>query len=271
MPGPPQIEVRELSHWYATKQSLLPVLSELSLQVRTGEFVSLIGPSGAGKSTLLKVVGGLLKPTEGVVTIDGAPPEEAQRRKDLGFVFQDPSLLPWRTVAQNIALPLRLNANGDRANSANPETLAEMVGLSEFLDYYPHQLSGGMLQRVALARAMVLHPPVLLMDEPLGSLDQLTRDIMRYEVTRLWEQSHSTVVMVTHSIPEAVAMSDRVLVMSQRPGRIRGEVEIDLPRPREKSAERSQSFLNHVFEIEEMLHLGVPGRDSAVPVRTFGA
>ena len=141
-----------------------------------------------------------------------------------------------------------------------------MVGLSEFHDYYPHELSGGMLQRVALARAMVLDPAVLLMDEPLGSLDQITRDAMRYEVTRLWERTESTVVMVTHSIPEAVAMSDRVLVMSERPGSIQAEVEVDLPRPREKSAERSQSFLEYVFQIEEMLQIGVPGRDSAVRV-----
>ncbi len=266
MPGPPQIAVRRLSHSYATKGAPLAVLSDLRLEVRTGEFVSLIGPSGAGKSTLLKAIGGLLEPSEGTVTIDGAPPEEAQRRKDIGFVFQDPSLLPWRTVTQNIALPLRLNGHRAGAADGSPEKLTDMVGLSEFHDYYPHELSGGMLQRVALARAMVLDPAVLLMDEPLGSLDQITRDAMRYEVTRLWERTESTVVMVTHSIPEAVAMSDRVLVMSERPGSIQAEVEVDLPRPREKSAERSQSFLEYVFQIEEMLQIGVPGRDSAVRV-----
>ena len=247
------IAVRGLAHEYASARQTLTALSGVDLDVDEGEFVSIIGPSGGGKTTLLKAIGGLLEPTDGHVQVAGLPPREAQRRKAIGFVFQDPSLLPWRTVAQNIDLPLDLNSRDGHANGSDPERMIAMVGLAEFRDYYPHQLSAGMRQRVALARALVFGPAVLLMDEPLAALDEITRAAMRYELLRLWEGSRMTVVMVTHSIHEAVIMSDRVAVLSSRPGRVVHQVRVDLPRPREESFEMSGQFLDYANEIRDAL------------------
>jgi NitT/TauT family transport system ATP-binding protein len=234
----------------------LTALANVDLEVGRGEFLAVLGPSGGGKTTLLKAIGGLLKPTAGTVTIGGRAPEDAQRRKEIGCVFQDSSLLPWRTVLQNIALPLEVNRSQSRPDKGEPERLLETVGLREFRDFHPHQLSGGMRQRVALARSLVTDPAVLLMDEPLGSLDEITRTTMRYELLRVWEVSRKTVVMVTHSIAEAVMMSDRVVVLSPRPGRIVGQVPVDLPRPRDESLERSRSYLEHIDRVKEVLSLG---------------
>ena len=251
------IEVRGLTHVYASARQALTALEELDLRVGDGEFVSIIGPSGAGKTTLLKAVGGLLDPTAGAIEVAGMSPREAQRRKAIGFVLQDPSLLPWRTVLQNILLPLQLNVQDGRSSSTGANGLLHSVGLAEFSDYYPHQLSGGMKQRVALARALVMDPAVLLMDEPLGALDEMTRTAMRYELMRVWEDTPKTVLLVTHSIPEAVMMSDRVVVLSPRPGRIVGEVRIELPRPREESLDGSNSFVDYTRQIRETLAMGV--------------
>lgn len=252
---------------YGDASRSLTALAGVDLEVGHGEFVSIIGPSGDGKTTLLKAIGGLLKPSAGTVQIDSMPPLEAQRRKAIGFVFQDPSLLPWRTVLQNIALPLALNSGGGKRDVLKPERLLETVGLAEFRDYYPHQLSAGMKQRVAFARALVMNPDVLLMDEPLGALDEITRTAMRYELLRLWEESRKTVVLVTHSIPEAVIMSDRVVVMSARPGRIVQEILVDLPRPRQESLERSARFLDCADRIKDTLSLeasrGTPALQAA--------
>ena len=252
----PHIAVRGLTQVFPSGRRTLTALANVDLEVDRGAFVSVIGPSGGGKTTLLRLLGGLLEPTSGAVLLDGVPPSEAQSRKSIGFVFQDPSLLPWRTVLQNIDLPLQLNARPSSNDADEPERLLEVVGLTEFRDYYPHQLSGGMRQRVALARALVLNPAVLLMDEPLGALDEISRTAMRYELLRLWELYRKTVVFVTHSIPEAVMSSDRVVVMSSQPGRVLQEVPIDLPRPREESLERSERFLQYVQYIKEVLSLG---------------
>ena len=250
------IVVRGLSHVYVSERECLTALTEVDLEVARGEFVSIIGPSGGGKTTLLKTIGGLLEPTKGTILVDDVPPVKARRRKAIGFVFQDPSLLPWRTVMRNIALPLELNSREGHGTEDAAERLLETIGLSDFRDYYPHQLSGGMKQRVALARALVIDPAVLLMDEPLGALDEITRTTIRYELLQVWEASRKTVVLVTHSIPEAVMMSDTVAVMSARPGTIIEQVHIDLPRPREESFERSGRFLDCANEIRESLARG---------------
>ena len=256
------IEVRGLTQVFSSGQEELVALDEVGLKVERGAFVSVVGHSGGGKTTLLRAIGGLLDPTSGSVTIGGQPPAEAQRKKAIGFVFQDPSLLPWRTVLGNVRLPLQVNNGAGHDGVEDPEKLMETVELERFRDYYPHQLSGGMKQRVALARALVLRPEVLLMDEPLGALDEITRGAMRFELLRLWELSRQTVVFVTHSIAEAVMLSDRVVVLSSQPGRVLRELEIGLPRPRAEEMEFSEGFLAHVREIKAELVLGTSAVES---------
>ncbi len=264
MNGRSHIAVSGLTQVFDGPRRSLTALADVDLAVEKGAFFSIIGPSGGGKTTLLKAIGGLLQPTTGAILVDGVPPAEAQRRKAIGFVFQDPSLLPWRTVLQNIQLPLQLNPRRASSDAIDPDRMVETVGLAEFRDYYPHQLSGGMRHRVSLARALVMDPSVLLMDEPLASLDEITRTAMRYELLKLWELSRKTVVFVTHSIAEAVLLSDRVAVMSPRPGRILEAVRIDLPRPRGESVERSDAFRDYAHEIREILSLGAFHGASAV-------
>jgi NitT/TauT family transport system ATP-binding protein len=213
-------------------------------------------------------MGSLEEPTSGAIAVEGGPPQEAQRRKQIGFVFQDPGLLPWRTVQQNVLLPLQVNRRQDEAGRPRAQSLLSTVGLDEFAAYYPHQLSGGMRQRAALARALVFDPSLLLMDEPLGSLDELTRSAMRYELLRIWEASRKTVVMVTHSIAEAVLLSDRVAVMAPRPGRITEIVAIDLPRPRKEGIEREARFLDYVERVHRSLTTG--GYSGPAAVRAPG-
>ena len=250
------IEVRGLTQVFSSGQGELVALDEIDLEIERGSFVSIVGPSGGGKTTLLRAIGGLLEPTAGSILIDGEPPSEAQHKKEIGFVFQDPSLLPWRTVLGNIRLPLQVNNGASHDGEEDPERLLETVELERFQDYYPHQLSGGMKQRVALARALVLRPDVLLMDEPLGSLDEITRGAMRFELLRLWELSRPTVVLVTHSIAEAVMLSDRVVVLSSQPGQVLRTLDIGLPRPRAEDQEFSADFIAYVREIKGALSSG---------------
>ena len=258
MAAPIHIETEGLSHEFVVKSHSLRVLANVNLSVAEGEFVSIIGPSGCGKTTLLRIIGGLLSPTRGSVRIAGGDPSIAQRRKAIGYVFQDPSLLPWRTVRDNVRLPLQIGGGTGSEGSVDQLVahLVAMVGLADFAGYYPHELSGGMKQRAALARALALDPALLLMDEPLGSLDELTRAMMRYELLRIWQQRRKTVVMVTHGIAEAVAMSDRVVVMRGLPGRIVGTVRIDLPRPRHASIGRTPAFLDLTDEVQRLLGIG---------------
>src|SRR5262249_44451554 len=197
-----------------------------------------------GKSTLLRIVGGLIEPTSGEVAIDGLPPGEAQRRKSLGFVFQDSALLPWLTVVDNVELPLRVNRRANRPRPRGTDELLELVRLHRSHPAYPHQLSGGMQQRVAIARALVHYPSTLLMDEPFGALDELTRAQMRYELLHIWARTGKTVLFVTHSIAEAIVLSDAVVVLGGQPGRVREVVDVDLPRPRDESIERTPAFLD---------------------------
>jgi NitT/TauT family transport system ATP-binding protein len=250
------VAIGGLSHVFTDGREPLPVLDGVSLDVPHGQFTSVIGPSGCGKSTLLRTVGGLLTPSAGAVQIDGGRPSEAQRRHEIGFVFQDPALLPWRTVAGNVRLPLEVD--GARRRATSIDDLLDLIGLREFRDYYPHQLSGGMQQRVAIARALAVDPGLLLMDEPFGALDEITRAAMRYELLRIRasqaESSASkTVLFVTHSIAEAIVMSDRVIVLTGRPGRVVADVEIELPRPRSQEIERSTPFLDYADYLRGLL------------------
>ena len=240
----------------ANGKSELKALADVSLEVAWGQFVSVIGPSGCGKSTLLRIIGGLLRPTSGESLIDGAPPAAAQRRRDIGLVFQDPSLLPWRSVLGNVRLPLEIDRSARRRPAPSPEELLELTGLDEFAGYYPYELSGGMQQRVAIARALAFDPSLLLMDEPFGALDEITRSAMRYELLRIWQTAPSgrkTVVFVTHSIPEAIALSDRVVALSPRPGTVRAAIDIELPRPRTQEMERSTPFLDYADYLRSLL------------------
>ena len=231
------LSLRAVSHDYRVHDDFVPALASTNLGIRAGELLSLIGPSGCGKSTLLRIAGGLLVPSGGSVSVDGRPPREAQREKRIGVVFQDPALLPWRTVRGNVALALEVNGGGRAPDRTLVESVIRLVGLAGYEEYHPHQLSGGMRQRVALARALAPRPGILLMDEPFGALDDITRAEMREELLRIREASSATVLFVTHSIADAVLLSDRVAVMDGPPGRIRRVIDIDLPRPRSGALE----------------------------------
>jgi len=205
-----------------------------------GEFVCLVGPSGCGKSTLLRIVAGLLHPDRGMVWLDGQ--QITTPRRQVGIVFQQANLMPWRTVLGNVLLPLELSEVPPAQAHRQATTLLELVGLCEFANAYPSDLSGGMAQRVAIARALVHDPDVLLLDEPFGSLDALTREHMGQELLRIWRAQHKTVLMVTHSVPEAVLLADRVLILSPRPGTVAATVPVELPRPRSLTLMESSAF-----------------------------
>jgi len=226
----PILEADEITMTYLGGQGSLEALEGVSLQVNAGEFLCIVGPSGCGKSTLLRALGGLVRPTSGRVYLGGelltAP------RRQIGFVFQKANLMPWRTVLRNVTLPLEIQGLKNEEAGQQARELLKLVGLEGFEDAYPHELSGGMEQRVAIARALIHDPAILLLDEPFGSLDALTRERMNLELLRIWEARRKTVVMVTHSIQEAVFLADRILVMSSRPGRIEASFPVPLPRPR---------------------------------------
>ena len=215
-------------------------LREVSFCVDEGEFVCLLGPSGSGKSTLLRIVNGLVAPTSGSVLLDGQPLTRPQR--NIGFVFQQTNLMPWRTVLQNVLLPLEVQGTLTEADRERACRLLATVGLAGFEHVYPKQLSGGMSQRVVLARTLVHEPRLLLMDEPFSALDSLTRERLNLELLRLHREQCSTVLMVTHSINEAVFLADRVVVLSQRPGRVQAQIPVDLPRPRDLEVMSSEAF-----------------------------
>jgi NitT/TauT family transport system ATP-binding protein len=209
----------------------IEALKDISLEIGKGSFVTIIGPSGCGKSTLLYCLGNLLEFTRGSITLDGKTPQEARQKRMFGFVPQEPTLMDWKTVLNNIALPSKLMAI---KNNEKITSLIELIGLKGFEKNYPKDLSGGMKQRVSLARALSYSPPVLLMDEPLAALDALLREKMNEELLKIWVQTAVTIILVTHDIPEAVLLSDTVVVLSQRPGKIKEIVTIDLPRPRNR-------------------------------------
>ena len=228
-------------------------LAGIDLQVEEGEFISLIGPSGCGKSTLLRLVGDLLSPTGGEVTVNGKPPAQARRDRDYGMVFQSATLLEWRKIRANVELPLEIMEMGGKRRRERAEEMLRLVGLEEFADHYPWQLSGGMQQRTSIARALAFEPSLLLMDEPFGALDEMTRERMQAELLRIWSETRTTVIFVTHSIPEAVFLSTRAVIMSPRPGRITRVVDIDLPQPRTSQTRENQRFFQLLTEVREGL------------------
>ncbi len=236
--------------------SAVQALEDINLNISAGEFVSVIGPSGCGKSTMLRIVADLESPTSGNVSIGGESPNSARLKRKVGFVFQEAALLEWRRILQNVALPLELKGISRAAREKIASELIDMVGLAGFERSYPRQLSGGMRQRAAIARAMSTEPEVMLMDEPFGALDQITRDRLNIELMALSEQKRITVVFVTHSINEAVLLSDRVFVMTPRPGRICGELEIDLPRPRTLKVRQTENFIELVKQGTALLEQG---------------
>ena len=238
-------------------------LEAIDLDIRRGEFVSLIGPSGCGKSTLLRVIGDLIEPSSGTVTVNGKPADRARRDRDYGMVFQAPVLFDWRTVEDNVKLPLELMGQPRDRRDARAREMLELVELGDFTRHHPYQLSGGMQQRVAIARALAFEPSILLMDEPFGALDEMTRERMNQEVLRIWEQTGITVVFVTHSIPEAVFLSSRVVVMSARPGRITEVIDVDLPRPRVFETREQRRYFELVTAVREALRRGGDGDDAS--------
>jgi NitT/TauT family transport system ATP-binding protein len=231
-------------------------LEGIDLEVGAGEFVSLIGPSGCGKSTLLRIVGDLTEPTSGEVVVNGKSARQARVDRDYGIVFQDAVLYDWRTVAKNIALPLEMLGWDRRRRAARVEEMLELVELTGFEGHHPWQLSGGMQQRVSIARALSFDPALLLMDEPFGALDEMTRERLNMELLRIWERAGSTIVFVTHSIAEAVFLSTRVVVLSPRPGRIASVVPVDLGRPRTVETREEPRFFELVTEVRELLRAG---------------
>jgi len=237
---------------FSTSSGPFRALEGVSLAVRPGEFVSLLGPSGCGKSTLLRLVSDILAPTDGTISVAGEAPATARRRRAFGFVFQDATLLAWRDAEQNVLLPLEIAADG-RNPRERAKNLLELVGLARFSGSYPWQLSGGMRQRVAIARALITEPKILLMDEPFGALDEITREYMNLELLRIWEATGTTILFVTHSSPEAVFLSDRVVVMGTSPGHVKMDLRVELPRPRDPAMKETVEFARHTAALRRAL------------------
>jgi NitT/TauT family transport system ATP-binding protein len=249
----PVVSVSGVGKTFGTEGGGVRALEGIDLSIAAGEFVSLIGPSGCGKSTLLRLIGDLTTPSAGSIEVNGKPARRARLDRDYGMVFQAPVLMDWRTVAKNIELPLELMGYDRGERSRRSTDLLKLVELEGFEGRHPWQLSGGMQQRVAIARALAFDPKLLLMDEPFGALDEMTRERMNLELMQIWTRTRTTVVFVTHSIPEAVFLSTRVVVMSPRPGRIARIVEIDLPQPRTVETREQERYFELVTEVREAL------------------
>ena len=248
-PAAPIVKFTSLKKRYGTGPL---ILDDINLAVAPGDFVSLIGPSGCGKSTILKLVSGLSPGTEGGLTVLGTTPKQARDRQ--AFIFQDATLLPWHTAQRNVELPLRLRGAPAGERTAKAQEMLSLVGLDAARDYYPRQLSGGMKMRVSIARALTLSPQLLLLDEPFGALDEMTRNRLNEELLALRERSRFTALFVTHSVSEAVFLSNRVLVMAANPGRLHAEVKVDLPYPRTPALRERPEFQAKVNEVSRLLH-----------------
>ena len=251
--GKPVVSVAGVNKVFESAGGRTTALEGIDLAIQPGEFVSLIGPSGCGKSTLLRVIGDLTAPTSGSVTVNGKPARQARLDRDYGIVFQAPVLFDWRSVQSNVALPLEVKGVSGADRGRRVQAMLDLVELGDFAKHYPYQLSGGMQQRVSIARALALEPSILLMDEPFGALDEMTRERMNSEVQRIWQQTGTTVVFVTHSIPEAVFLSSKVVVMSPRPGRIVRVIDVDLPRPRTDDTRETPRYFELITEVRETL------------------
>lgn len=252
------VRCRDVSVRFFTERRSVTALKNLSLDVAEGEFLSLLGPSGCGKSTFLRVVADLIPPTAGNVQVLGATPEVARLRRDIGFVFQDAALLPWRTALQNVELPMEVargRTQADKAPRATPRELLELVGLKGSENAYPHELSGGMRQRVSIARALVTDPRILLMDEPFGALDEITRDRLNEELLRVWRELGMTVLFVTHSIYEAAFLAQRVLMLAANPGRVQEIIPVNLPAARSLAIRETPEFVQLTARLRRVLEV----------------
>jgi NitT/TauT family transport system ATP-binding protein len=248
------VEVRTVSKVFNTgRPNAVEALADIDLTIELGEFVSLIGPSGCGKSTQLRLIANLLEPTSGEILVNGKPARKARLDQDYGMAFQQAGLFEWRTVTKNVELPLELKGWDKEKRRRRALEMLELMKLPEFVEHMPWQLSGGMQQRVAIARALASHPPLLLMDEPFGALDEMTREHMQAELLRICGETGTTVVFVTHSIPEAVFLSTRVVVMSPRPGRITTAIDVDLGPRRDVDTREDPAFFRKVTEVREAL------------------
>jgi NitT/TauT family transport system ATP-binding protein len=249
----PIVSIQNVSKLFGGSAGRTHALSQVSLDIEPGEFVSLLGPSGCGKSTLLRLVADLIEPSEGRITIKGKTPRQARQDREYGIVFQSPVLYDWRSVLRNVQLPLEVMKVAPAERDIRAREMLALVGLKDFERHYPWQLSGGMQQRVSIARALSFKPSILLMDEPFGALDELTRERMNTELLNIWSKTDTTVIFVTHSIAEAVFLSSRVVVMSPRPGRIEKIVSIDLPRPRNFETREQPRFFELITDVREGL------------------
>jgi NitT/TauT family transport system ATP-binding protein len=256
-PAPePTIEISGLSLSFDTAEGPVHALSNVDLRIARGEFVSFIGPSGCGKTTLLRAIADLETPTSGSIRVNALSPSEARAKRAYGYVFQAPALYPWRTVARNIALPLEIMGFSRAERDARVEKGLELVNLAGFGGKYPWQLSGGMQQRASIARALSFDPDLLLMDEPFGALDEIVRDMLNQQLLRLWDVTGKTVLFVTHSIPEAVFLSTRIVVMSPRPGRVCDVIECNFPRDRQLDIRETPEFLTIANRVRQGLREG---------------
>ena len=237
------VDCHDVTVRFVTGRGVVTALQNVSLTVPRGSFLTLLGPSGCGKSTLLRVVADLLHPVSGTVSVMGEPAAAARTNREIGFVFQDAALLPWRTALQNVSLPLEVGGGAARRGNRTPQELLALVGLAGWEDAYPHELSGGMRQRVAIARALVCGPKLLLMDEPFGALDEITRDRLNEELLDVWTSTGVTIMFVTHSIYEAAFLGQQVLLLAARPGRVRELVPVDLPTPRRLPIRETVEFV----------------------------
>lgn len=250
------VDVQQVDKRFEVAGATMLALQGIDMRVSGRDFVSLIGPSGCGKSTLLRLIADLTVPSAGEITVNGKTARRARMDRDYGMVFQAPVLFDWRTIDENVQLPLEVMGVRRAARQRRSAEMLSLVELSDFSRHHPWQLSGGMQQRAAIARALAFEPKLLLMDEPFGALDEMTRERMNDELLRIWERTGTTVVFVTHSIPEAVFLSSRVIVMSARPGRITHTIDIDLPRPRNDVTRETELYFSLITQVREALRAG---------------